>query len=158
MIFQKTYRYQSTMPIDDIKSRLLGKHVQIHKLDFEIFEEDDILKIIPHAEKETAVKTLPITRVELTKNDSKTSIKIKCKIREIDSGGPYLLISFSLFMFIGSLVAFLATGAKGEYGSLIYTMLGISVGMFTIFWIRMEQGYFDYVRKIREYVKKQCAI
>ncbi|MEI8280285.1 MAG: hypothetical protein WCG87_11020 [Bacteroidota bacterium] len=146
------------MAIDDIKSRLLGKHVQIHKLDFEILEEDDTLKIIPHAEQETAVKTLPVTRVELVKNDSKTNIKIRCKIREIDSGGPYLLVSFSLFMFIGSIVAFLGTGGKGEYASLIYTMLAISVGMFTIFWIRMEQGYFDYVRKIREYVKKQCAV
>jgi hypothetical protein len=32
------------------------------------------------------------------------------------------------------------------------TFLGISILIFSAFWFRMQTGYFDYVRKIREYV------
>jgi cbb3-type cytochrome oxidase subunit 3 len=154
MIFKKTYRYQSNMSKDEIKSRLLGKHVQIHKLDFEIMEDEDEILIVPHTEQVEAVKTLPMTRVELQTNNDKTNIKIKCKMRDIDSGGPYLLITFTFFMFLGGVVIYIYGGmGKGEYASLSYTMLGISVSIFTIFLIRMQSGYFDYVKKVRDYVK-----
>jgi hypothetical protein len=32
-------------------------------------------------------------------------------------------------------------------------VLGIGLAVFALFWIRLETGYFDYVRKIRDYVK-----
>lgn len=42
--------------------------------------------------------------------------------------------------------------------SIAYTLMGASVGIFTIFWVRMEMGYFDYVRKIRAHVKSKLEM
>jgi len=45
----------------------------------------------------------------------------------------------------------------GNEPLITYTLLGISIFIFAVFWIRMEMGYFDYVRKIRAYVKGRGA-
>lgn len=155
MIFSRTYRYQSSMPIDDIKGRLIGKHVKVHNMDFEVSEKDRVLKIIPHAEDDMNLKTLPITHIELKGNGSKTQIVINSKMRKIDSGGPTLIIIFCAFLLIGALLFFLL--GQAEYMSFTYTMGGIGLFIFLVFWMRMERGYFDYVRKIRDYVKKSVA-
>lgn len=155
MIFSRTYRYQSSMPIDDIKGRLLGKHVTVHNMDFEVFEKDRMLRIIPHAEQEQAIKTLPITHVELQGKGNKTQVVISSKMRKIDSGGPMLIVIFCSFMFIAAAMFYFF--GKDEYMSFTLTLLGISVAIFLIFWLRMESGYFDYVRKIRDYIKTQSA-
>ena len=42
---------------DDIKVRLLGKHVKVHNLDFEVSEKDRIIRVIPHAEQENEIRT-----------------------------------------------------------------------------------------------------
>jgi hypothetical protein len=42
--------------------------------------------------------------------------------------------------------------------SLTYTLLGIGVGVLTIFWIRLEMGYFDYMRKIHAFLKNHLGI
>jgi hypothetical protein len=143
------------MPIEDIKSRLLGKHMKVHDMDFEVFEKDLMLRIIPHAEQETTIKTLPITHVELKGKGNKTQVVISSKMRKIDSGGPLLIVIFCTFMLIAALLFFLF--GKEEYLSFTYTLLGISVAIFLIFWMRMETGYFDYIRKIRDHVKTQSA-
>ena len=156
MIFSRTYRYQSSMPIDDIKGRLLGKHVTVHNMDFEVFEKDRMLRIIPHAEQEQSIKTLPITHVELQGKGNKTHVVISSKMRKIDSGGPMLIIIFCSFMFIAALMFYVF--GKDEYMSFTLALLGISVAIFLVFWLRMESGYFDYVRKIRDYIKTQSAV
>lgn len=155
MLFTRTYRYQSAMKVDDIKGRLLGKHVKVHNLDFEVYEKDRMLRIIPHAEQVTDIKTLPITHIEFKDKGDKTQVVISSKIRKIDQGGPTILMVFVSFMLIGAVVAFVA--GKQEGLPFTYTLLGIALVIFSIFWVRMQAGYFDYVRKIRDYIKKQSA-
>lgn len=155
MIFSRTYRYHSKMPIDDIKGRLVGKHVKVHNMDFEVSEKDRVLRVIPHAEQERNIKTLPITHVQLNGKGDKTQVVINSKMRKIDSGGPMLIVIFCFFMLVAA-VLFLLFGAE-EYLSFTYTMGGIALAIFAIFWIRMEAGYFDYVRKIRDYIKTQSV-
>lgn len=70
-------------------------------------------------------------------------------MRQIDSGGPILVIAFCAFMLLASLVL-LYVGRERE---ITYTMLGISASIFAIFCLRMQTGYYDYVRKINDYVK-----
>lgn len=154
MIFSRTYRYNSSLRPDDIKGRLIGKHVKVHNLDFEVYETDKVIRIIPHAEQETDIKTLPITHIELNNSGDKTQVRINSKMRKIDSGGPMLIVIFCVFLLIAAGVSF----AVGK-DMAIYTYLfgGIGVAIFLIFWMRMERGYFDYVRKIRDYVKAQSG-
>jgi hypothetical protein len=144
------------MPIEDIKGRLLGKHVKVHNMDFEVFEKDRMLRIIPHAEQENNIKTLPITHVELMGKGNQTQVVISSKMRKIDSGGPLLIVIFCSFMLIAALLCFVF--GKKEYMSFTYSFLGISLVIFIIFWMRMEAGYFDYIRKIRDYIKTQSAV
>lgn len=155
MIFSRTYRYNSSRAADDIRGRLVGQHVKVHNMDFEVSEKDLMLRIIPHAEQETNIRTLPITHVELKGKGDKTQIVISSKMRKIDSGGPTLIVIFCSFMLIAAL-AFLMLGSK-EYMSFTYTLGGISLLIFLVFWMRMEAGYFDYVRKIRDYIKKSAV-
>jgi hypothetical protein len=144
------------VPVEDMKSRLLGKHVQIHKLDFEIQEKEDAtLQITPHTEQVEAIKTLPVTDVEFQEKGDNTNVTLRFKLRATDAGGPYLLIVFCFLMLIvGSLFYTLGDGKK-EYSTTAWVMFGISALTFVVFWLRMETGYFDYIRKIRSYVKKQ---
>ncbi|MBN9482335.1 MAG: hypothetical protein ACTHKV_08260 [Flavipsychrobacter sp.] len=155
MIFSRTYRYQSSMRPDDIKGRLVGKHVKVHNMDFEVSEKDRMLRIIPHAEEENEIKTLPITHVELTGKGDKTQVVISAKMRKIDSGGPMLILIFCLFLLIGSGATFYF--GKNEYLTYTYTLGTIGVLILLVFWLRMERGYFDYVRKIRDYIKNQSV-
>ena len=155
MIFSRTYRYKSSKNVDDIKRSLVGKHVKVHNLDFEVYENDEVIRIIPHAEQENTIRTLPITHVELKGSGDKTQVVINSKMRKIDSGGPMLIMIFCTFMLVGAVLFFVF--GQSEYMTFTYTMLGISLAIFLVFWMRMEAGYFDYVRKIRDYIKKQSV-
>lgn len=153
MLFSRTYRYSSSMAAEDIKRRLLGKHVKVHNMDFEVSEKDRILRIIPHAEQEHSIKTLPITHIAIEGKGSQTQVVISSKMRRIDSGGPMLIVIFCSFMLVAGLMFFMF----GSQEYLSFTLIGISVLIFLVFWFRMERGYFDYVRKIRDYIKTQSA-
>lgn len=155
MIFSRTYKYQSAMPIEDIKTRLLGKHVKVHNLDFEVYEKDRLIRVLPHAEQETSIKTLPITHVQLNGNGGKTQVVINAKMRKIDSGGPMLIVIFCAFLLIGASLFYIL--GQEEYLNFSLIFGGIALAIFAIFWIRMEAGYFDYVRKIRDYIKNQSV-
>jgi hypothetical protein len=63
MLFTRTLRYHSSLPKEDFMSRLTGKHVKIHNMDFEVLEKENCFTIIPHAEQVEAIKSLPITNV-----------------------------------------------------------------------------------------------
>jgi hypothetical protein len=150
MIFKRTYRYQSSVPVEAIKTKLLGKHVNIHNMDFEVYEKDKMLRIIPHAEQERALKTLPITHIEFRdKGGAKTQVVISSKMRKIDSGGPLLVVVFCAFMLIAAIILLMTS----QETQITYILLSISLLIFLVFWLRMQTGYFDYVRKIRDYVK-----
>jgi hypothetical protein len=155
MLFSRTYRYQSTVPMEDIKNRLVGKHVKVHNLDFEVLEKNHQLKIIPHAEAVESIKTLPITHIDFVGKGQKTQVVISSKMRKIDSGGPMLVVLFCAFMLSAAVISLLF--GKEEYMAFTYALLGVSVIIFLVFWMRMESGYFDYVRKIRDYIKHQSV-
>ena len=141
------------MSADLIKQRLIGQHVKIHNLDFEIYEKEHMVKVIPHAEQETNIKTLPITHVEFKGQGAKTEVHISSKMRKIDKGGPMILLIFCFFLLAAALIMLLSIQEKG-FEVYAFPMLGVSVLAFIIFWVRLESGYFDYIRKIRDYVKK----
>ena len=153
MLFTRNFRYSTNIPVEEIKKRLVGKHVRVHNLDFEIYELDHMVKIIPHAEQETNIKTLPITHVEFEGKGDKTQVHITSKMRKLDRGGPYILLTFVFFMLAAALIMLLSIKEEG-FEIYALPMIGVSVLMFIVFWVRLESGYFDYIRKIRNYVKK----
>ncbi len=152
MLFTRTYNFSCPKPIDEVKSRLLGKHMSVHNLDFEVFERDGSLLIFPHAENEMNIKTLPITNINIQTKGTNSNVKLKFSMRKIDSGGPMLIVVFCSFLLIAGLLVFLFGADK----VIAYVMFGISLFIFSIFWMRMQSGYFDYVRKIKSHIKNQC--
>jgi len=152
MLFTRTHSYKFPIPKQDLKNRLLGNHVKIHNLDFEVFEEDQKLRIIPHAEQEESIKTLPITDVEMKEEGNHTRVTITSKMREFDAGGPMLIIVFCSFMFVAAAVLFFL---KVE-PIVMYILGGMSLFIFTVFCIRLQTGYFDYVHKVRDYIKNKA--
>ena len=157
MLFTRHFRYHTSMPAEEIKKRLVGQHVKVHELDFEIYEKEHIVKIIPHAEQETNIRTLPITHVEFTAKSDKTHVLISSKMRKIDKGGPMILLTFCFFMLAAALIMLLSIQEDG-FEIYAFPMLGVSLLIFIVFWIRLERGYFDYIRKIRDYVKKVSMV
>jgi predicted cation transporter len=142
------------MSADQIKDRLVGKHVTVHNLDFEVSEKDHSIKIFPHAEQIKEIKSLPITRVDLKNDGEKTKVVINSKMREIDSGGPTIVIFFCTCMLVGALCFYIF--GKQEFSIFTYSLLAVGIVVFAIFLVRMQTGYYDYVRKIRRYVKDQA--
>ena len=152
MFFTRTHTYHFPVPQNELKDRLIGNHVKIHDLDFEIMERDEKLTIIPHAEQISDIKTLPITHVSMSEAGGKTKVVVTSKMRALDSGGPFLIVIFCAFMLIAASVMYLII----KEPMVAYTLFGISAGIFTIFWIRLEMGYFDYVRKVHAFVKTKA--
>jgi hypothetical protein len=152
MLFSRSYRLSTSKSVDSIKSILIGKHFKVHNLDFEIYERDKFIKIIPHAEQERDIKTLPITHMELEGKGDTTQVKVSYKIRKIDQGGPYLIVTFCLFMLIGAVAFYYVNEIN-----LTYVLLGLCLVIFGVFWMKMRSGYFDYASKIKSYVKENLA-
>jgi len=139
------------MPKEDLKRRLIGDRVQIHHLDFEIFENEQVIRIIPHDEQiGNAIKTLPITDVDLKEEGNATKVTITSRMRKIDSGGPFLIVIFCSFMLIASGILLYVDPKET---TIPYVLSGIAIAILSLFTIRMQTGYFDYVRKIRNYVR-----
>lgn len=152
MFFTRTQKYNFPISKEELKQRLIGKHVRIHDLDFEVLDNDGQLAIIPHAEKVNSLKTLPITTIDLISEGNQTKVTITSRMRKIDSGGPQLLVIFCTFMFIASFALLYVGGEK----PITYTMLSLGAVIFSVFSFRMQTGYFDYIRKVRAYVKSRA--
>lgn len=151
MIFRRYATFKSAKNANELKTNFLGQHFKIHDLDFEIMGDDDIIRVIPHAETEDHVYTLPITRLRFIPSDNGTIIKMLAKPRRIDIGGPYLLMIFVCFMIIASIL--LITLGEGAYNITAYILFGSAIAIFAVLWFRLEQGYFDYIRKVKSWVK-----
>ena len=151
MFFTSTQRYLASIPKEDLKNRLIGNHVKIHNMDFEVYEKDHSLRIIPHAEQTEGIKTLPITRVEMNEEGSKMNVVVTSKMRKLDSGGPILIMFFCIFMILASVILMAVDGEP----KMTYSLLAIGSSILIVFFVRMQMGYFDYIRKIRSYVKSQ---
>jgi hypothetical protein len=142
-----------------MRTKLLGQHMSLHNLDFEVQEKDErTLRIVPHAEQITEVKTLPITHVAFKEgnNAGKTQVVISAHMRRIDQGGPTLIVVFSLFMLLAGAIGHFA--GSEEYASYTLPLFGLGALLFIIMWVRLETGYFDYVRKIRDHIKQQIVV
>lgn len=148
MFFTRTHEFSINIPKDEFKNRLIGKHVKIHNLDFEVIESDYNLTIIPHAEQVTEIKTLPVTILDFKEESGKTKVIIKSRLRELDAGGPQLIMIFCVFLLAASIALFITS----EDLKITFTFLAIFILIFSTFWYRMQTGYFDYVRKIKTYV------
>lgn len=154
MIFIKYFSIESKKSVAQLQKDLLGKHLKVHDLDFEVVERDGTIKILPHAENDDHIYTLPITKLKLVDKQGGSTIKGICKPRRIDIGGPYLLMIFITFAIIAAL-ALLKYG-EGNYNTSAYILLGISAVTYLILFFRMQKGYFDYIRKIKAWTKAQA--
>ena len=155
MFFTKTRNFNSPVPKAELKKRLMGSHVKIHNLDFEIVERDGSLLIIPHAEQEEAIKTLPITHVDIEERGNQSSVTVNSKMRKVDSGGPQIVLIFCMFIFIAAFVLRLVD-KNGEW-TVSLILLGSDLLIFSFFLYRLQTGYFDYVRKVRNYVMDKAG-
>jgi hypothetical protein len=151
MIFRRYYSIPSNQNADNLRKKFLGQHLKIHELDFEIFEKEGNIKVIPHAENDEHMHTLPITRLKFLESGNGTVIKMVSKPRRIDIGGPYLLMVFILFAILAGLM--LIKFSKGEYDLTAYILIVSALVVFAVLWIKMERGYFDYIRKVKKWVK-----
>jgi hypothetical protein len=153
MLFTSIHTYYFQARKEELKNRLIGKHVKIHNIDFEVFEKDNSLSIIPHAEQEESIKTLPITSIVLNEEGDRTKAVVTSRMRKLDTGGPLLLLIFCGFMVLAAIVLLKMAGEP----IVAYSLLGITVLMLTLFGIRMQTGYFDYVHKVRDYIKTKAG-
>ena len=154
-MFNRRSIIKSKMSKEAIKQRLIGKQLKIHNLEFEVYESGDMIKIIPHTEHDRELRTLPITHVSLSADTYDTAVEVSSKPRRIDIGGPYILIGFCLMFVALSVIYYLVTKGRDLYIPL--TMLGVALLAFSIFWYKMHNGYFDYIRKINGFVKSELA-
>lgn len=152
MFFTRTYEYDLNVSKDEFMKRLIGRHVSIHNMDFEIYEQEDRLCVAPHAEQVTDIKTLPITWIDLKNNGGKFRVMMRSNIRQLDAGGPKLISIFCVFLLIAAVVLFITSGGDRKIG---LTFLGLDAIIYSLFWLRMKRGYLDYVHKIRDYVKER---
>lgn len=151
MIFNRTYNYNSSLTIDEIRSRLLNQHIKVHDLDFEVSEKGQMMKVIPHAEDVKGIRTLPITHIEMYgENEGRTKVRVLTKPRKLDAGGPYMILIFCAFCIIGASLLYILNRNGSLFPSLVLMIVALVI--FVLFWYRMESGYFDYVRKIKKFV------
>lgn len=149
MLFTRHFQCSSPKNAETLYKQFLGKHLTIHHLDFEVYDEGDHLKVIPHTENSDQLYTLPITKVILQPDKEGTSVKMKFSPRHIDIGGPYLLLIFIGFAILGGLLLiWFKTNVQTAF-----ILIGLAFAVFALMWYRMERGYFDYIRKIKKWVK-----
>lgn len=153
MIFRRSYTFTTKYSREELRQRMEGKHIDVHGLDFEVMDKSGMLKIIPHTElAEEKVYTLPITHLICTdKTDGSIKLKLKFKPRRIDIGGPTIALFFIFFITVAGIVMFMS--GEADYTNASLGMIGFGIVMLIIFALRMNAGYFDYIRKIKAWVK-----
>ena len=72
-------------------------------------------------------------------------------MRQLDSGGPVLIMTFCAFLIIAACVLY----ENGYDLNFAYSLLGIGISVISIFLIRLQTGYFDIIRKIGSYIKSK---
>lgn len=155
MIFNKTFNFESTLDIKDLKEKLVQSLINVNNQSFFISPKDNMLRIIPDASKRTELTTLPVTHVKFKKRNGSDNTKVTLfsKPRRIDAGGPYLLVVFCVFLFIGAAVIYFVEPNRGNFIPAL-SLVGLGLIILMIFWYRMRMGYYKYVRGIKEEVLK----
>ena len=152
-MFTRIFSCKTSISKDVLKRKLVGNHVKIHDLDFEIMEKDNSLRIVPHAEQIDEIKALPITYVELEEGAGETKIRITSKMRKLDAGVPMLVFIVCSLLLVAS---FILLALQERFFSAL--LFAISVISFAIFRFNLEKSYFDYVRKVKSHVLQQCQV
>lgn len=155
MIFRRSYSLNSNLSKSEIQQKLSGKHFDVHNLDFEIMERDGILKVIPHTElaDDDKVYTLPITHINMSESGSKTHIRLNFKPRRIDIGGPTIGLIFVLVFLAIGIALYMHDKESYKIESMV--LMGLGSVLLVGFFYRMNKGYFDYIRKIKAWVKSK---
>lgn len=151
-MFTRTHQYKFSVPKELLKYRLVGNHITIHRHDFEVLEDEQLLSIIPVVEEDAKRSTLPITQVELKGDGNKTEMVITSRMKAIEAGAQMLMMLFCGFFLVASLILLYV----GKDPKVTFSFTVISLLIFVFFLIRLQLGYFDYVRRIRAYVKHSC--
>ncbi|MCD6010639.1 MAG: hypothetical protein K0Q79_501 [Flavipsychrobacter sp.] len=148
-MFTRTRQYQFSIPKELLRYRLVGNHITIHRRDFTVLENEQSISITPTIENESGRTTLPITQVELKDDGNKTEMVITSTMHTIEAGAQMLIMLFCVFFLAASLILLYV----GQDIMITVSLCSISFLVFIFFLIRLQLGYFDYVRKIRSYVK-----
>jgi hypothetical protein len=152
MLFARTYKLKTNTRITDLKIRLLSKRITIDQYAYEIFEENNLIHILPDRSLSDG-SVLPDVFLRLDETiDKGTNIEMKAKLRLQDEGGPFLVLVFCALLFIASLLFFLIN-AK-EFEVLYLTTLGLGLLIFGLFWLRMQRGYFKHIRTLKSILLK----
>ena len=150
MLFTRTRQYNFSIPKELLRYSLIGNHIKIHDLDFRVLEDEgQFLTVLPDTEKITDTHSFPITELQLEDEGNNTKVVITSRIRKVDSGLPLLLLICCVFLLAAASV-FLYIGNE-ELVTIIMCVL--SLVMLILLFIRLQNGYFGYVRKIHGYIK-----
>jgi hypothetical protein len=147
-MFTRTHQYRFPIPKEHLKYRLVGNHLKIHSHEFAVLEDEQILSIMPNVE-ELQDSRFPITQLELKEEGNATEMIITSKMPVNEAGGQIVALSFCVFFFIASLVSLYF----GHDPIITITLCGISLAVFLFLFVRLQTGYFDYVRRIQGNLK-----
>lgn len=157
MIFSKTYKFRTELSSEEIKSRLMEEHIKVKDMDFEVYDKENQIKVIPHAENTRRPGTLPITHIKIHEmGDGSRKVKVYCKMRRIDAGIPYLVVIFCTFCLAGAILLY----ALNQGGSLMpsLVLIGVAIVIYILLWVRMESGYYQYIHKINHSIKGRLSV
>lgn len=155
MIFNKTYSFETQKDINVLKQKLMESLIEVKNQPFFVSAKDNMLRIIPDASNRHELTTLPVTHVKFkSKSGSeKTKITLFSKPRKIDAGGPYLLVIFCVFLLLAAAIIYFVNPARSNYvPAMCLAILSLTIGI--IFMIRMLNGYYGYVRGIKQEIRK----
>lgn len=148
-MFTRTHQYKFPIPKEHLKYRLVGNHLTIHSHEFSVLEDEQILSIMPNVEELNDSK-FPITQLELKEEGNSTEMIITSKMPINEAGGQMVALTFCVLFFIASLVSLYFA----QDPLLTITLSAISLAVFLFLFIRLQIGYFDYVRKIQGNLKE----
>ncbi len=149
MLFTRTHQYNFSIPKELLQYKLIGNHIKIYDLDFQVLEEDDLLTVIPYTAESTGTRSFPITELQLEDEGNNTKVVITSRIRKVDSGLPLLLFILCGLLLVASFI-FLYIGHELEVS---VTMCAFTLVILLLLFVRLQKDYFGYVRKIHGHIK-----
>ncbi len=136
--------------------RVMGKRFHVHDLEFEVYDapnEKGEIKIIPHSENVRRTTTLPITLISVFENSEPPYVLAHYHMRSIDIGLPKFLTIFFAGMFLFGIITFFSSQGFKSTGMIF---MSIALIGFLIMLIRLNSGYYDYIRKINHWLEAQA--
>jgi hypothetical protein len=152
MLFRKTNTIKSKHSPEVLRKLLIGNHTTIHGLDFIIKDDNDLIRVVSSLDDSEHIYTLPISRVTFNNTTNGTTIKLSSHPRRIDVGGPYLIIIFVIFAIIAGIL--LLVFGEGNYDNTAKIMISVAAIIYAILYIRLQIGYYDYIRKIKKWIQE----